>query len=136
LADVTPLRFQSNTPRRDLAFAVFSKLQGARGVVKSLGGLACGPVVLIHTQKFLNSIRKAHLCELRHLRPSSRLQDNPARQFLATCCLQYPRSLRRSRFFCKRLRCLLPCKRPRRGKEGHKRVARRIGGWPKAVPAR
>src|ERR1700736_4546290 len=36
------------------------------GVVNSLARRGCGPVGLIHTQKFLNSIRKAHLCELRH----------------------------------------------------------------------
>ena len=42
------------------------------GVVKSLGGIACGPVVLIHTQKFqLQKKEKAHLCELRHFDLSS-----------------------------------------------------------------
>src|ERR1700730_13946904 len=41
------------------------------GVVNSLARRGRGPVVLIHTQKFLNSIRKAHLCELRHFDLSS-----------------------------------------------------------------
>jgi hypothetical protein len=42
--------------------AVSSKIQGPRGVVKSLGDFACGPVVLIHTQEFqFQKNQKTHL---------------------------------------------------------------------------